>query len=416
MNSVTQPPPKSSSPPGRRQLSPLSLLAVVGALMTMSALATDVMLPAFPAMADSFGVSEATIQQVVSIFMLGYALPQLLIGSLADRFGRRKVLLAGLAVYFVGSVICLLAPTLGALLAGRFVQGLGCAVGPILSRAVLRDLYSGAELARMISYAMIVFSAAPLLAPSVGALILRVWSWESTFVFLLLVAVALTLVVLFVLPETLANPDPDAMSLGGIRRNVAAVLADSRSAWSIAFMTLVYAGLVSYLLAAPSIYIGHFGLSTGDFALVFALVAGVSLLTQPINARLLGRFQPSQIANVALPAYLGAGALLLILALAGSLTLPLFVVGMVAFFAAFSFIMGNGTTMTLDPHRYRAGVASGLLGFIQIAVGTAVGTLIAQFATGEPGILALGFTLLGVLAYPTFRLALKSERVSERLT
>lgn len=390
---------------------------MVGALMTMSALATDVMLPALPAMATAFGVSDATIQQVVSVFMIGYALPQLLIGSFADRYGRRKVLLVGLAVYFVGSVVCLLAPSLGWLLVGRFVQGLGCAVGPILSRAVLRDLYSGAALARMISYAMIVFSAAPLLAPSVGALILRVWSWESNFVFLLVVAVALTLLVLFVLPETLADPDPNATSLAGIRRNVTAVLADSRSAWSIAFMTLVYGGLVAYLLAASSIYIGHFGLGPTDFALVFALVAGVSLLTQPINARLLRRYQPAQIANVALPAYLGAGAVLLALSLTGTLTLPLFVACMLGFFAAFSFIMGNGTTMTLDPHRYRAGVASGLLGFIQIAAGTAIGTFIAQGATANPQALALGFTLLGLLAYPTFRLALRSgEGVSEQLT
>lgn len=391
-----------------RKLSPLTLLAVVGALMTMSALATDVMLPAFPAMAEFFRVSEATIQQVVSVFMIGYALPQLLIGSLADRYGRRKVLLGGLAVYFVGSVICLLAPSLTVLLLGRFVQGLGCATGPILSRAVLRDLYSGAQLARMMSYAMIVFSAAPLLAPSIGALMIRVWAWESVFVFLLLVAVALTFLVLFVLPETLPSPDKSAFRPATVWRNVRAVMADPRSGWSIAFLTAIYGGLVTYLLASPSIYIGHFGLGPEGFALVFAMVATVSLLTQPLNARLLRRYSPQQIAGVALPGYLVAGLLLLTLALTHLLTLPFFVLCMVVFFASFSFVMGNGTTMLLDPHRERAGVASGLMGFLQLAIGTGIGSFIAHHAASNPTAMAIGFVVLGLVSYPTYRLALRS--------
>ncbi len=404
-------------PATRRQLPPLLLLIVVGSLMTMSALATDVMLPAFPAMATHFGVEEATIQLVVSVFMIGYALPQLLIGSLADRFGRRRVLLAGLAVYFVGSLVCLLAPSLTMLLVGRFIQGLGCATGPILSRAVLRDLYSGAQLARMMSYAMIVFSSAPLLAPAIGALMLRLWSWESTFVFLLLVAVALTLLVLYVLPETLETPDEDAFKPQSVWRNVRAVMADPRSGWSVAFLTFVYGGLMAYLLASPSLYIGYFGLGPEGFAVVFALVATTTLLTQPINARLLQRFTPQQIAATALPGYLFAGVLLLALSLSGVLTLPLFVLCMITFFASFSFVMGNGTTMLLDPHKTRAGVASGLMGFLQLAIGTGLGTLVARYATADPTALAAGYIALALLSFTAFRFALRGGgRVQERLT
>lgn len=387
-------------------LSPLALLGVVGALMTMSALATDVMLPAFPAMADFFRVSEATIQQVVSVFMIGYALPQLLIGSLADRFGRRRVLLAGLAVYFVGSLICLVAPSLAVLLLGRFVQGLGCAVGPILSRAVLRDLYSGAQLARMISYASIVFSAAPLLAPSLGALILQASSWQALFGFLLFVAVALSLLVLFVLPETLTDPNPHALKLRIVASNVVGILKQPQSGWSIAFLTFIYGGLIAYLLAAPSIFIGRFGLGPAAFAVVFALVASVNLLVLPINARLLRRYGPAQIARVALPGYLVAGLVLLALELTGVLTMPLFVACMFFFFASFSFVMGNGTTMALDPHKHRAGVASGLMGLLQIALGTGIGTVIAHYATANPLALAIGFVVLGLLAYPSLLMAL----------
>ena len=258
-------------------------------------------------------------------------------------------------------------------------------------------------------------SAAPLLAPSVGALMIRVWSWESTFVFLLLVAVVLALIVLFILPETLQVPDANALRLPSIWSNVRAILADPRSGWSVAFLTFVYGGLMAYLLASPSIYISHFGLGPEGFAVVFALVATTSLLTQPINARLLRRYGPQQIAGVALPGYLFAGLLLLALSLLGVLTLPLFVLCMITFFASFSFVMGNGTTMLLDPHRTRAGVASGLMGFLQLAVGTALGTYIARFATGDPRALAVGFIVLGLLSYPTFRLALRPpQRTDER--
>src|SRR5690606_13582869 len=121
----------------------------------------------------------------------------------------------------------------------------------------------------------------------------------------------------------------------------------------------------------------------------------------------LQRFSPQQIVATALPGYLFAGVLLLALSLSGVLTLPLFVLCMVTFFASFSFVMGNGTTMLLDPHQARAGVASGLMGFLQLAIGTALGSFIARFATADPKALAIGFIALGILSYPAFRLALR---------
>ena len=174
----------ATTTPPRTRPSTLTLLFIVGSLMTMSALATDVMLPAFPTMAADLGVSDAAIQRVLSVFMLGYALPHLLVGSAADRFGRRPILLSGMVIYAIGSVICLFSNDFNGLLIGRFVQGLGCATGPVLARAVLRDLYSGRELGRMMSFAMIFFTAAPLLAPSIGVLLLGLGDWHLQFIFL----------------------------------------------------------------------------------------------------------------------------------------------------------------------------------------------------------------------------------------
>jgi len=395
---------------GKRKLAPLTLLVVVGALMTVSALATDAMLPAFPAMAAHFGVTDAAIQLVVSVFMLGYAIPHLVVGSFADRFGRRPVLLFGLGVYLIGGLISWAAPTLPLLLVGRFVQGLGASSGPILSRAVLRDLYQGRELGRMLSFAMIFFAAAPLLAPAVGALLLSIGQWRAIFVFLVLVAVVLALLVWLVLPETVLERDRDALRLKGIWHNARLIFTDPRSGWTVLVMALAYAGLMSYLLSAPAIYIGYFGLSEGGFALVFAAVASTTFLAQPLNVWLLRRYAPAQILRMAVPAFMVASFALLAQVLLGVVTLPSFVINLMAFFAAFSLTLGNGTTVALDPHQGRAGMASGLMGFAQLSLGTALGSVVASFAGRGPLPLALGLAVLAVLSYPVHLWALGPAR------
>lgn len=388
-------------------IAPLTLLVVVGALMTVSALATDAMLPAFPAMAAHFGVSDAAIQSVVSVFMLGYALPHLIVGSFADRFGRRPVLLIGLGVYLLGGLIAWAAPSLTALLLGRFVQGLGASAGPILSRAVLRDLYQGRELGRMLSFAMIFFGAAPLLAPAVGALLLRLGHWQAIFAFLVLVAVVLALLVWLVLPETAPRKDAGALSLPGVWRNAKSIFTDPVSAWTVVVLALVYGGLMAYLLSAPTLFINHFGLDEGGFALVFAVIASMTFLVQPLNVRLLRVASPERILRFSVPLFVVVSAVLVAQVALGVATLPLFTLNLMAFFMSFSLTLANGTTVALDPHRERAGMASGLMGFAQLSLGTALGSLIAAFADRGPLPFALGLLVLSLLSYPALRLAFR---------
>jgi DHA1 family bicyclomycin/chloramphenicol resistance-like MFS transporter len=246
---------------------------------------------------------------------------------------------------------------------------------------------------------------------------LRLGNWELIFVFLLAVALALIALVQLALHETLRRPDPHALKPSGVWRNALSVASDPRSSWSMLFMTFTYAGLMAYLLSASALYIGWFGLGEGGFALVFALVAATSFVTQPLNARLLRRYEPFQIVGVALPAFALVGAAMLAQALTGVLSLASFVISLSAFFACFAFTMGNGTTMALDPHQERAGIASGLLGFAQLALGTALGALIGGFAEHGPVALATGLTVLGLLAYPCYRLALRrGGGTDERLT
>lgn len=382
--------------------STLVLLFTTGALMTVSALAMDVMLPAFPTMARDLGVSDAMIQRVLIVFTLGYALPHLAVGSAADRFGRRPVLVAGLLVYALGSVMCLLANDYTSLLTGRFVQGMGSAAAPVLARAVLRDLYSGRELGRMMSFAMVFFSAAPLVAPTVGALILSFGDWHHLFVFLLLVSVFMLLLVLLVLPETLKEKDPQALSPRGIIENAGSLFRDPRSAWSIVILTMGFGTLMAYLSSAPGIYINHYGLTEGQFALVFAASSAISFVAQPLNARLLNSFTPVQILRVVLPVFVGVALVLVLQTALGLDTVWSFAINFMAFFACFSITLANSMTMVLEPHHARAGLASGVSGFVQLGAGTILGSVIGFFAAANPSGLAAGIAVLLVFALLAF--------------
>ena len=378
---------------------------LIGSIMMVAALATDAMLPAFPTMAAHFGIDAAAVQQVLTVFMFGYALPHLALGSLADRFGRRPVLLTGMAIYFLGGIVCLLAPDFRWLLVGRFVQGLGAAAGPILARAILRDLFHGAELGRYLSFAMVVFTAGPVLAPSIGTLFLSFSGWRAIFAFLLFGAAALMLWIVRGLPETLSNPDPRALDLKAVVNNAGAVFRHPQSGAMVLMLSLVYGSLIAYLSSSPGIFIGFFGASEAGFALIFAAISGVAFFSQTLNAALLKRFSPAQILGVTLICHLGITLTMLWQSYAGWATVLSLTVNLAAFFVAFSFILANATTLAIDPHKGRAGVASGLLGFVQLLTGTLLGSLIGSFVSRGPTPLALGMSLVAAAVLVVFLVA-----------
>ena len=378
------------------------LTTLTGSIMMVAALATDAMLPAFPTMAEHFGIGDAAVQQVLALFMFGYALPHLLLGSLADRLGRRPVLLAGLGIYGLGGALCLFAPNFGWLLVGRFVQGMGAAAGPILARAILRDLFHGAELGRYLSFAMVVFTAGPVFGPSIGTLILTIASWREIFIFLALTGAALIFWVARGLPETLATADPQALDPREVVSNAWIVLRHPQSGPMVLLLSLVYGSLVAYLGSSPGIFIGFFGLSEFAFALIFAVIAGLSFFAQAINAALLKRFPPARILGVVLSFHLGVTLLMLWQSYAGWASVLSLTINLAAFFVCLSFILANATALAIDPHRARAGVASGLLGFLQILIGTLLGSLIGSFVARGPTPLALGMSLIAAAVLIVF--------------
>ena len=375
--------------------------------MMLSALSIDMVLPAFPSIANRLGISMSAVQLILIAFMFGHGIPHLVIGSLADRFGRRPILIGGLVVFGLGGVICLTAPNFSWVLIGRFVQGLGSAAGPILARAILRDLFQGAKLGQYLSFSMVVFTIAPLLAPGIGSLLLTQIGWRAIFMLLALVAATLTLWVLYALPETLVKPNLRALDLRMIVKNGWGVLRNPQSSLMVLIISLLHGILIAYLVSSPGIYMNYFEVNEVEFSLIFASIASLLLPGNIINAILLKKYSPTRILGYALALNFIVGAILFLQTSLGSPTVFTLTINLASFFFCFALATTNATTLAIDPHKTRAGVASGLLGFVQLVGGTLLGSLVGRYVAIGPAPLGQGMVIIATAILVIFLISRK---------
>ena len=381
----------------------LAFVLLVASLMTMSAMTIDINLPAIPATAADLGAAPATLQQTVSMFFLGFAAGQLVYGSLSDRFGRKPVLIGGILLYVLSSLGCAAAGSAETLLAMRLVQGLGAGSGPVLSRAIVRDLFQGPQMARLMSFAMAAFITAPMIAPTIGTGILLVASWRWIFLFLAGYGAVLLVVTVLLVRESLDRPDPGALRLASILGAWKAVLTHPDSRLYGAIVTLVLSVLVIYLANSSAVFMLIHGFTAGQFALTFAGIAAGSALGNLLNARLVHR-QP-------LRRLIGIGLGMCSLVLAGSMTAELLgyanpwvlLPGFFGYFLAYGLIVSNCMALALHPHGRIVGAASAALGVLQAAVPATLAGLVSAWGAAYPATplpmlsAMLGLTLLAGL-------------------
>ena len=382
-------------------------IVLISMLMALTALAIDLMLPAFGAMRASFGLAEGSsaVAPVVTVFLLGLGVGQPLWGPLSDALGRKRILWIGLAVYAVAAAGAALAPSLAVLLAWRFVGGLGAGAVRVVALGTVRDRSRGEAMARVMSYVMAVFILVPVVAPALGSLILGVAPWPATFWVLVACALA-TAAWSTRLAESLPTERRIPLQVGRLAVAVKAVLS-SRFAMGLTIaQTTTFALFASYL-ATSELFIGDvFGLGAW-FPVIFgvsALVMGAGML---LNPRMLDRFGLRHWLRLVLTGYLAATLLLAGIAFAtgGQPPFWLFLAGLLPILLAQGFVTPNLNSAAMMPMGHLAGTAAAVIGAISTLGGAAIGAVIDRAYDGTILPFALAGVLAGLAGYGSYRWA-----------
>jgi DHA1 family bicyclomycin/chloramphenicol resistance-like MFS transporter len=388
--------------PGRR----LGVLIVLGALSGIGPLSMDMYLPSTPGIASDLHAGQSLVQLTMSACLAGLAVGQLVAGPLSDSLGRRRPLLAGLAAFVVMSLACAAAPDIGVLIAFRFLQGMAGAAGIVLSLAMVRDLYEGPDVARILGSLTLVSGLAPVLAPVIGGQLLRVTTWRG--VFGVLAGTGLVLLAgSWRLPETVGPSRRSPPRFGRLLTDSRTLLRDRQFAANAVAVALGTAALITYISAAPFIVEDSYRQSPQRFSLIFAVNALGLVTTAQLSARLVRRRPAATLLHAALAVQVLASCALVTAALLGhppliALLVPLFVI-----ISAFGMMRPNGTALAMAGHAAIAGTASAYLGAMQFMSGAVLAPLAG---VGGRGAAVPAAVLIGVLCAAALSVTLLQAR------
>jgi DHA1 family bicyclomycin/chloramphenicol resistance-like MFS transporter len=359
----------------------LGIIITLGMLIGLNPFSIDMYLPGFAAIAADLRTDTATVGLTLSSFFAGICIGQVIYGPLLDRFGRKKPLLIGLGIYLFTSIAAAFAGSIEQLIVLRFVQALGGCAGMVASRAYVRDLFPPEETARVFSLLILVMGVAPVIAPSVGSFIVTTLDWHAIFVALALIAAIIFMAVLLVLPES-KTPDPEiSLNPPKVVREYFGVALNARFMLFTLAMSFSTAALFAYITSSPILFMKTHGLSEFQFGLTFSFCAVCLIIGSQVNRLLLRRFTTLRAAEVT-----GIG-----IALVSSLLLVLTIASLAGFLATiaciamFLFLMGmfnpNAGAMALTSVHEKIGMASALMGFIQMGLSAIAAAIVSSSAS-----------------------------------
>ena len=412
---VPTPPAETPSPAGRAYV---RLVLVLGALVALGPLTIDTYLPALPTLADELGASEPQVQFTLTGIMLGLGLGQLVLGPVSDAVGRRRVMLSGIAAHAVMSVLAAFAPSIEVLTAVRIGQGVSGAAVAVTAMAVVRDLFTGRRAAGLLSHLTLVIGVAPILAPSLGGLLLQLTGWRGIFAALALVAVVLFVVALRGMDETLPVHRRRPARIGATLRTYAGLLRDRAFVGLVLLAGLMFSALFAYVAGSSFVLQEYYGLDEQQFGILFGVNAVGLIIATQVNPFLLRRWEPQHILTAGVGLGMLATSGLLVAALTEApLALVLLPLWFVMFAVGLSF--PNTPALALSRHGEAAGSAAALLGAIQFGMASIITPLTGLVSTGNAvgmaivmtGALWLGAVVLLVLVRPWLLVAERDEPV-----
>ncbi|ROM34003.1 Bcr/CflA family drug resistance efflux transporter [Pseudomonas poae] len=378
-----------------RSLAHLALL--LGLITAIGPFAIDSYLPALPTLGASLHASPAAVQMSLTVFFIIIGVCQLFYGPISDVFGRKPPIYAGLAIFAVASVGCALAPTIEVLIGFRALQAFGACAGMVIPRAIVRDLYTGHEAARLMALLMLVMSVSPILAPLAGSVVISLWSWREVFAVLAVVSLLCLVMTIVQLPETHPAERRLGRTLGNAIGSYGALLRDPVF---IGLSLVSGFGLATFFVfigSAPFVYIEYFGLTPTQFSLCFALNAASFFTMSQLTARLSARFGLAPLIRWSVIAVAGVLGLLAVTT-AWSSNLVLMMSLLFIGFGFLGLLLPAAGVLSLEDHGAVAGSASALLGAIQMITGAVCMALVGVFADHTPAPMLVGIALCAAAA------------------
>lgn len=370
-------------------------ILVLALLSAVPPFAIDMYLPGFSLMVDEFGASAATIQMTLTSFLLGLALGQLIFGPLSDQFGRRKPLLIGTAVGLVSSLLCMLAPTVEALLALRLLQGIGGAAGVVLARAIIADRTTdAASSARLFQIMMMIGGIAPAIAPIAGAGVVTLAGWRTVFAVLALLCVLCFIGAYRGLEESLPL---ERRSKGGFRtmfRNIGNLFCNRAYIGYMLTTGFSFMILFGYIAASPFVFVEVLGLSTFSYSIIFGLNAVCIVAFSAVSAKLVGRIAPRRLTAWGL-SLIGVASVMMVLALLLDLGLIVMLICFVFAIGPLGMIFGNASALAISQAPRYAGTASAVLGATQFCLGAIASPLVG--VGGKDTAMPMALTILAAV-------------------
>ena len=378
---------------GHRPMGFPEFVIVIASIMALNPLAMDMMLPALPNIGTAFKIPVANhLQLVLSTFLIGFGVGQFVMGPLSDRFGRRPVLLGGMAVYAVASVLAVAAPSFETLLLARALQGLGTSATRVIATSIVRDCYVGRRMASVMSLAMMVFIAVPVIAPSFGQAVLLVTQWRGIFVVLMLYGLLALAWSVLRLPETLPQSERRSLAPADVLAAFRQTLTNRQTIGYATAAGSVIGALFAYVFSAQQVFTGVYHLGH-YFPLAFAAIAAGTAIAGFLNARLVGRLGMRVISHGALTLYAVVASVMLVTEILNMLPLALFMALSALMMFSFGMMVANFTALAMEPQGHIAGTASSLYGSITTLIGIVVGMAIGQSFDGTLLPFSVGFFL-----------------------
>ena len=382
---------------------------LLGVLFALTALGTDAWLPALPVAAQALDAPVAAMQLTVTTYFLGLAAGQLVWGPLSDRYGRKPVLLAGLALALIASAVCAAAGTAAALVLARLAQGFGMSAGPVMARTIVRDLHGHEQAARLLARMTIVFSVIPIAAPLAGGLMLSLGGWRAVFWLLGGVAALLLAAVALRLAETVPAERASAHP-AQIARGFAAIAAEPKFLAPFAAMLCAQVGIFAFVSNSAFTLVNGLGVAPGAFAVLFAVVMVGQIAGAWLSSRLVLRAGMARLLRAGTFLAFASGLAAALLAWAGATHPAAVVLPFMLFLFGSALIIPNATALALQPFARTAGTASSLMGATQFAVGAIVSSALGALFDGTPRPMATTAALAGLGAFLVERIFLRGPR------